>query len=444
MGTPHTSESALAAELDQHLWKLQAGDHLCGLFCSDREHRGLLSTFIRHGLERREKVVARVQALSPREVLSDLAGTGVGIDFYLEDGQLSVQDIRPFRRPDGRFDPGRAVDFVRRTMDDAARDGYAGVRFSLEMPDPDQVVPYEALLNRFLPGSRCLALCPYDRRRFPADALLAVMESHPLAAIGADICDNLYNMSPAQDLPHADSAALKLDTWLDHLVARRSSDNQIGTLTRKLMQTQEDERRMISRELHDRVGQDLSSLRIELEALTDLPLSPAGLREQIARLSARLDRSILAVRDLAYDLKPPGLEMGIAPAMSMLCCDFSEKTGIQVDFIAAGIDKLKLGFDFQINLYRMIQEGLNNIHKHAQAEHAVVKLAAAHPHLLLRIEDDGRGFDMEKRAREIDSEKRMGLRSLKERAGLLGGVMVVTSRIGQGTRILIKLPCKEN
>jgi signal transduction histidine kinase len=92
----------------------------------------------------------------------------------------------------------------------------------------------------------------------------------------------------------------------------------------------------------------------------------------------------------------------------------------------------------------MIQEGLNNIHKHAQAEHAVVKLAAAHPHLLLRIEDDGRGFDMEKRAREIDSEKRMGLRSLKERAGLLGGVMAVTSRIGQGTRILIKLPCKES
>ena len=183
----------------------------------------------------------------------------MGINFYLEDGGLSVQDIRPFRRPNGRFDPGRAVDFVRRTMDDAARERGTpgGAVPSLEMPDPDQVVPYEALLNRFLPGSRCLALCLYDRRRFPADALLAVMESHPLAAIGADICDNLYCMSPAQDLPPADSAALKLDTWLDRLVARRSSDNQIGTLTRKLMQTQEDERRMISRELHDRVGQDL-------------------------------------------------------------------------------------------------------------------------------------------------------------------------------------------
>jgi signal transduction histidine kinase len=200
---------------------------------------------------------------------------------------------------------------------------------------------------------------------------------------------------------------------------------------------------MISRELHDRVGQDLSSLRIELEALRELPLSPADLRERIAGLSARLDRSIFAVRDLAYDLKPPGLEIGMAQAISMLCGDFSEKTGIQVEFVAAGIEKLTPGFDFQINLYRMIQEGLNNIHKHAHAQRATVKLTAVHPHVLLRIEDDGCGFDVEKRAREIDSEKRMGLRSLKERADLLGGVMVVTSRVGRGTRILIKLPCKE-
>jgi signal transduction histidine kinase len=127
----------------------------------------------------------------------------------------------------------------------------------------------------------------------------------------------------------------------------------------------------------------------------------------------------------------------------MLCSDFSEKTGIRVDFIAAGVEKLKLEFDFQINLYRMIQEGLNNIHKHAHAAHAIVRVAAAYPHLLLRIEDDGCGFDMERRAREIDSEKRMGLRSLKERADLLGGVMAVRSVIGKGTRILFKLPCRE-
>jgi signal transduction histidine kinase len=105
-----------------------------------------------------------------------------------------------------------------------------------------------------------------------------------------------------------------------------------------------------------------------------------------------------------------------------------------------GIEKLKLDLHTQINLYRMIQEGLNNIYKHAEATEAVVKLTAAHPNIILRIEDNGKGFDVEKRAREIDSEKRMGLRSLQERTDLLGGTMVIASKIGQGSRILIKLP----
>ena len=111
-----------------------------------------------------------------------------------------------------------------------------------------------------------------------------------------------------------------------------------------------------------------------------------------------------------------------------------------VQFRAAGIEKLKLDVDVQINLYRMLQEGLNNIDKHAEATEAAVKLTAAHPSILLRIEDNGKGFDVEKRAREIDSEKRMGLRSLQERTELLGGIMIVTSTPGRGTRILIKFP----
>jgi signal transduction histidine kinase len=441
MGT-HDMSGHPVAEIERHLWKLQAGDHACCLFSSLHEHRILLSSFIRHGLERRERVVAAVHGVTPGEVHSWLAALGVEVDFYRAEGQLSIVATHTFCSGGGRFELDRATGFVSEMLDEALREGYAGARVSLELPDAESIAPYETALSTLLSGSRCLALCPYDRHRFTPDALLAAMESHPLVASGADLFDNFYYMPPTRGVSHTDPA-LKLGHWLDHLTERRASENQIRTLTRKLMKTQEDERRMISRELHDRVGQDLSSLRIGLETLLDQPLSPADLRAKISQLSARLDRSILAVRDLAYDLRPPGLEIGIAQAVSMLCREFSEKTGVRVDVVSAGIDKLKLDFDFQINLYRMIQEGLNNVHKHALATRAVVKLTAAHPHLLLRIEDDGQGFDMEKRAREIDSEKRMGLRSLKERADLLGGIMVVSSRIGKGTRILVKLPCQE-
>jgi signal transduction histidine kinase len=260
-------------------------------------------------------------------------------------------------------------------------------------------------------------------------------------AIGGEVYENFYYMSP-QNFFGANPVAAKLDSWLNQLKERKRSETQIRTLTHKLMRTQEDERQMISRELHDRVGQDLSGIKMALETLFDQhPAAAPEIRAKTAQLSRLLERTIFAVRDLAYDLRPPGLdEMGIVQAVSMFCDDFAEKTHIRTDFHAAGIEKMKLDFNIQINLYRMIQEGLNNIHKHAEASVAVVKLTAAYPHIILRIEDDGRGFDAEKRVREMDSEKRMGLRSLQERTDLLGGNMIVASKIGQGTKIFIKLP----
>jgi signal transduction histidine kinase len=97
----------------------------------------------------------------------------------------------------------------------------------------------------------------------------------------------------------------------------------------------------------------------------------------------------------------------------------------------------------QINLYRLVQEGLTNIHKHAAAGRATVTLAAAFPNIVLRIEDNGRGFDVQKRASAIGQEKRMGLRSMQERVTLLNGEMKLQSKPGQGTKVVIKLPFAE-
>jgi len=107
------------------------------------------------------------------------------------------------------------------------------------------------------------------------------------------------------------------------------------------------------------------------------------------------------------------------------------------------MDTLNLNFDTKINLYRIIQEALNNINKHADADHSMIRLVAAWPNIILRIEDDGSGFDKELRMKTAIVEKRMGIRSIKERAALLGGKMAIQSRPMQGTKIFIKIPCKE-
>jgi signal transduction histidine kinase len=104
---------------------------------------------------------------------------------------------------------------------------------------------------------------------------------------------------------------------------------------------------------------------------------------------------------------------------------------------------LKLDFDTEINLYRLIQEGLVNIKKHADASNVTVKLVAAFPNIILRIEDNGRGFDVQKRLATITKEKRMGIRSMEQRVKLLQGEMEILSKPMQGTKISIKFPYKD-
>jgi signal transduction histidine kinase len=97
----------------------------------------------------------------------------------------------------------------------------------------------------------------------------------------------------------------------------------------------------------------------------------------------------------------------------------------------------------EINLYRLVQEGLTNIIKHADATYATIGLVGAFPNIILRIEDDGKGFDVEKRLANASHKKRMGLQSMKQRIRLLGGQMLIQSRPGRGTKLSMKIPYRE-
>jgi signal transduction histidine kinase len=157
-----------------------------------------------------------------------------------------------------------------------------------------------------------------------------------------------------------------------------------------------------------------------------------------------LQDSITSVRDLSYDLHPPGMDqLGLVRTVYQYCEDFSERYKVDVDFYTAGMKDLELDFDTEINLYRLIQEGLNNIKKHAEADHIVIRLVASSPNIILRIEDNGRGFDVERRLARSLREKQLGLSSMEERVNLLEGTMSIHSRPSKGTKILIEVPYRE-
>ena len=132
-------------------------------------------------------------------------------------------------------------------------------------------------------------------------------------------------------------------------------------------------------------------------------------------------------------------EIGLVKALAIYCEEFYENSGVKVDFQSAGIHKLHLDSNTEIHLYRLVQEGLNNIRKHAHATRATIKMVGAFPNIILRIEDNGKGFDVTAQELKLNKERRMGLRGMKERVKLLQGRMTIQSRPMRGTKILIKI-----
>jgi PAS domain S-box-containing protein len=234
--------------------------------------------------------------------------------------------------------------------------------------------------------------------------------------------------------------------FLRDITERKLAEDRIHWLTHEMIRVQENERQRISLELHDRVAQDLSIVKILtnqfLHTRDDADSSQAV--EDIAKISNALQHAINTVRNLAYDLRPPEIDdLGLVQAIFHYCEDFSDRTALAVDFSSAGLENTTLDSDTEINLYRLIQEGLNNIHKHAEARRATVKLVKAYPNIILRIKDDGKGFDVNARRAVSTHEKRMGLQSMEERVHLLDGKIDIQSSPMRGTKITIRIPSKE-
>ena len=225
----------------------------------------------------------------------------------------------------------------------------------------------------------------------------------------------------------------------------KNSMNRIRALTGELLQAQERERHMIAGELHDGVAQDLAAHKMTcLGMMAQWEDLPREVTNRISKMAGDLEKTIHGVRDLAYDLRPPDLDPDrIEESIGVLCEETAEASGLAISFSSAGMEHAPLNSDVAIGLYRLVQEGIRNIRKHARASRVQVRMIAAFPNIHLFIEDNGVGFDVEERRRKMSKEKRMGLRSMEERVRLLSGTFALRSEPGKGTTLRITLPLKE-
>src|SRR5205085_7235785 len=196
---------------------------------------------------------------------------------------------------------------------------------------------------------------------------------------------------------------------------RRRVEHERLELLRRVVTTQEDERRRISRELDDQLGQSLTALRLKLEGLNGEAGKRSKLRGRIEELTEIAQRLDADVDFLAWELRPTALDdLGLTVALSNYAQEWSKHFGINVNFHSRGLGDARLAPLVETNLYRITQEALNNVAKHAGATSVDMLLERRDQHAVLIIEDNGRGFDPDD-ARVSESVRGMGLIGIHER-----------------------------
>ncbi len=229
---------------------------------------------------------------------------------------------------------------------------------------------------------------------------------------------------------------------LNHLSAELMRKEEMRThLLQRVITAQEEERRRIARELHDQTSQSLTSLMVGLknvETATDI----AEIRQGIATLRLQTDGILEEVHHLALELRPRVLDdLGLPAALQRYCRDSAQRYGLDIDLNLDGFtDKERLTSAIETTLYRVIQESITNVAKHARAHNVSVILERRDDQVLVIIEDDGCGFDPEEIMQAPAADKKLGLFGMQERMALVNGRMTIETEPGEGTTLYFEVP----
>src|SRR5690625_4970356 len=247
-----------------------------------------------------------------------------------------------------------------------------------------------------------------------------------------------------QTIDRAETLANKISVVLPYLhddfrqvneIIESAKEKQLFSL--KIIKAQEDERRRISREIHDGPAQMLANILLRSElverAIREQTINQA--LDEIKSIRKMLKSSLREVRRIIYDLRPMALDdLGLIPTIKKYVTNNSEYTNVDVEFISLGEEK-RLEQEYEVTLFRVMQESLQNAIKHSEASKIVVRLEIGKKFLSLMVTDNGKGFDP-----EVTKDEAFGLIGMKERVEMLRGKFHLETGSGKGTRIYINIP----
>jgi signal transduction histidine kinase len=209
---------------------------------------------------------------------------------------------------------------------------------------------------------------------------------------------------------------------------------ELEQLSARLVEAQETERRKISRELHDEVGQTLGALLVDVGRLSAaLPDARPEIKNQVGHMKSVAERAVQSVRNLALLLRPGMLDdLGLVAALEWQGREVSRNSHVEVDVESENVAE-DLPDDYKVTIYRLVQEALNNAVRHSAARTARVRVEQTDGHIAVMVSDDGQGFDPQR-------QRGLGILGMEERVRRLGGTLAIDSHAGQGTTVRAELP----
>ncbi len=225
------------------------------------------------------------------------------------------------------------------------------------------------------------------------------------------------------------------------ITERKAAEDARAQLLQRLVTTQEEERRRLSRELHDNMGQHLSALILGLSSLKNACQDQPLLVERVQWSLALTDRIAQEVHQLAWKLRPAALDGAcLRDAIANYLATWSQRTGITTDFHSVDVGEERYPAHVETTTYRIVQEALTNVLKHAAAQRVSLIVERRRDYMFVVVEDDGRGFDAQAEPGGAGTGKRLGLLGMQERVALVEGTLDIESSPGAGTTIFVRIP----
>jgi signal transduction histidine kinase len=446
------------------------GTHFCHFHEAKQDLLDTLIPYFKAGLEDNEFCLWVISKLLTEEgAWSALRQAVPDLDRYLAERSIEILPHDEWYLKGGAFDFHRVINGWHEKLDQALARGYAGMRAIgctawLQKKDWRDFREYETELNESIANHRMILLCAYPLAASGAAEVLDVARVHQLAVARRK---GNWEVVGTPELKQAKAEIKRLNEELEQRViertrelaaineelrreiserqrleeALRATSEHLRALSASLRSAREEEGARIARELHDELGSALTSLKWDLEDIGKLYLEAGNqtgsstLREKIEGMMGLIDAAINTVRRISSELRPGILnDLGLVAAIEWQAQQFEARTGIICQFDSF-VDTTDLSREHATAIFRIFQEALTNIRRHAQATRVNIMIEEEEGEFVLEVRDNGRGIAEDERT----GSQSLGLMGMRERAQLVGGRIEITGVAGKGTVLTVRV-----